>query len=44
MAAKKKTKVVNKKGKKKTAVARVSIKDGKGTIKVNGAQESHNTC
>ena len=36
MTAAKKPKVLMTKGKKKTAVARVTIKDGKGTIKVNG--------
>ena len=36
MAGKKKEKIVLTKGKKKTAVARVRIREGKGTIRVNG--------
>ena len=36
MVAKKKEKIINTKGKKKTAVARVTMKNGKGTIKING--------
>ncbi len=35
-AVKKKSKVVNTKGKKKKAVARIRIKEGKGIIRING--------
>lgn len=37
MTAPKKPKLVITKGKKKTAVARVVIKEGRGTVRVNGA-------
>ena len=35
-STKKKNKIVNTKGKKKRAVARIRIKEGKGTIRING--------
>ena len=36
MARKKRTKVVNTSGKRKTAIARATLKPGKGRVRING--------